>query len=59
MSYLLSTKCQICEKKDRCTDRHFIEDAISDRNQIYPLGKGHLGKGIIELKCQNYNESLV
>jgi len=56
MSYSLATKCNTCEKKDKCTDRHFIEGAISGIHQVYPPEKGHLGSGTIELNCNNYAE---
>jgi D-arabinose 1-dehydrogenase-like Zn-dependent alcohol dehydrogenase len=56
MSYSLNTKCGICEKKDKCTDRHFIEGAISGIHSVYPAVKGHLGSGTVDLNCQNFFE---
>ena len=54
MSYSLYTQCGTCEKKDRCTDKHFIEGAISGIHSVYPSSKGHLGSGSVEIKCQDF-----
>jgi hypothetical protein len=56
MSYSLITKCFGCVKKDRCSDRHFLEGAISGIHQVHPPEKGHLGSGSVELNCQNLEE---
>lgn len=56
MSYSLNNKCGICGKKDKCTDRHFIEGAISGIHQVWPQEKGHLGSGVVEMSCQNFEE---
>lgn len=56
MSYSLNTKCGTCEKKDQCTDRHFIQATISGIHQVWPSAKGHLGSGSIDLNCQNHKE---
>lgn len=54
MSYSLISKCGSCMKVDKCTDRHFIEGAISGIHQVWPAEKGHLGGGSVDLNCQNY-----
>jgi hypothetical protein len=54
VSYSLYTQCGTCEKKDKCSDRHFIEGAINGIHSVYPMSKGHLGSGSIEIKCQNF-----
>lgn len=58
MSYSLNTKCGTCQKRNKCTDKHFIEGAISGIHQVWPAEKGHLGSGSIEMKCQNYVEEV-
>ncbi len=54
MSYSLIHKCLSCNKKDKCTDRHFIEGAISGIHQVWPMDKGHFGSGSIDLNCSNF-----
>lgn len=54
MSYSLNTKCGDCEKRNKCTDKHFLEGAISGIHQVYPSEKGHLGSGSVDLNCNNY-----
>ncbi len=56
MSYTLNSKCGSCTKKDKCTDRHFIEGAISGIHQVWPSEKGHLGSGFVDLNCLNYEK---
>ena len=59
MSYSLNAPCGTCTKKDKCTDRHFLEGAISGIHMVWPSDKGHLGSGTIDLKCQNLTEGKV
>jgi hypothetical protein len=54
MSYSLQSECGTCIKRDKCTDRHFIEGAISGIHAVWPQAKGHLGSGTIELCCNNW-----
>jgi len=56
MSYSLNSKCGNCNKKDKCTDLHFIQGAIIGIHSVYPQEKGHLGSGSINLNCTNYEE---
>lgn len=63
MSYSLNTPCcnypspnpegqGDCIHKDKCTDRHVIQGAISGIHMM-PFGTGHLGGGSITLTCAN------
>ena len=54
MSYSLNAPCPGCVKKDKCTDKHFIEGAISGIHSVYPASKGHLGSGSIDLNCTSF-----
>jgi hypothetical protein len=54
MSYSLHVPCFTCGNRDKCTDRHFIEGAISGIHAVYPKDKGHLGSGSVEIKCSNF-----
>jgi hypothetical protein len=56
MPYSLNSKCAICARKGKCTDKHFIEGAISGIHSVWPSEKGHLGSGSIILDCQNFVE---
>ena len=56
MSYGLTSECGVCIKKDKCTDRHFIEGAISGIHQVWPAEKGHLGSGTIIIQCQRLEQ---
>jgi len=56
MSYSLSSKCGQCIKEGKCTDKNFIEGAISGIHSVWPSEKGHLGSGIVFLDCQNFEE---
>ena len=56
MSYSLNAKCSDCTKKDKCTDRHFIEGAINGIHCVWPSEKGHLGSGSIDLNCSKYEK---
>lgn len=58
MSYSLNTKCGICTKKDKCTDRNFIRGAIDGIHSIFPPQETHLGSGSIDLNCQNLVEKV-
>jgi hypothetical protein len=55
MSYCLEEKCWNCKKKDKCNDRHFINNAIQSIH-ILNQDQGHLGGGIIRLDCSNIEE---
>lgn len=52
MSYSVSTPCDACEKKAKCTDRHVIQGAVSGIH-LMPFGTGHLGCGTISIICSN------
>lgn len=63
MSYSLNTPCNNypsstpegqgdCIHKDKCTDRHVLQGAITAIHQM-PFGVGHLGSGEITLECFN------
>jgi hypothetical protein len=56
MSYSLAYKCGICSKKDKCTDRHFIDGAICGIHSVWPAEKGHLGAGSSVIDCVNFEE---
>ena len=56
MSYGLNSKCGMCLKQNKCTDKHFIEGAISGIHSVWPTEKGHLGSGTIDLNCHNFEE---
>ena len=56
MSYSQSNLCWKCTKKDKCTDRHFVDGAIAGIHSVWPAEKGHLGAGTITLACQNLEE---
>lgn len=53
MTYSVSFPCDDCRLKDKCTDRHFIEGAVYGIHSVFPMVKGHLGAGEIELICSN------
>lgn len=54
MSYSFIAPCGDCTKREVCSDRHFIEGAITGIHSVYPPVKGHLGSGTIELNCLNF-----
>ena len=53
MSYSLMRDCQNCMKQSKCIDANILEGAVY---AIHQAGqeKGHLGRGVISLECQNF-----
>lgn len=52
MSYSFNHPCDNCLKRQRCTDRHVVQGAITAIHSM-PFEVGHLGAGEINLECQN------
>ena len=59
MSYSLDAPCGTCAKKNKCNDRHFIQGGISGIHDVWPMEKGHLGSGSVEIHCQNYDDGAI
>ena len=53
MSYSVSSKCNECEKSDKCVDAEIIRGTV---DSIHMIGseKGHLGSGTITIDCFNH-----
>jgi hypothetical protein len=60
MSYQLNCKCGTCTKKENCIDKRFVQAAISGMNAEKWINgrakQSHLGTGIIEIQCENFND---
>lgn len=58
MSYSLISECATCVKENQCTDRHFLDGAISGIHSMWPAKKGHLGAGTIVLNCNQHTSAV-
>ena len=63
MSYAVSSKCGICQKRPECIDGDIILGAVNTIHQLngYVAGefksRGHQGGGTIQHECINYVEN--
>lgn len=58
MSYSIESPCSengiACTKMEKCTDRHFIQGAVSGIHNMMGSDEfGHMGAGIIKHECNN------
>lgn len=58
MSYSIQSPCfngeVECVKSEKCTDRHFIQGAVSGIHNMMGSDEfGHMGAGVIKHECSN------
>lgn len=51
MSYSFNNPCFNCEKKEQCTDREKVQEAVNKIHENCCDQGGHLGSGEILLMC--------
>ena len=53
MSYSINDSCYDCEYSNKCTDKNFIQGAISGIHYT-TYEQGHKGAGSISIECINF-----